>query len=212
MKLKALVVGIALAAAAPLAVASDSGFYVDASVGQMNATMPTIPLAGATNDNSDTTYAIGGGYRFNEYFGAEVGYQDLGGVSSSWTGAGTVNVLGNVIVGTGAVSYTAKVDGFYFGPTLSYPVNEQFSIDARAGFYRWEARENLLMTAAGTFNGTAFAAGASASATTKKTDNYIGLGATYKVSKNVGINLNYTEYKISDFKAKNFAIGAKYSF
>lgn len=212
MKLKTLVAGIAMAMVAPLAIAGDSGFYVDASVGRMTATMPTIPLAGATNNDSDTTFAIGGGYKFNEYFGVEAGYQDLGEVSASWTGAGTVNIQGHVIVGTGALNYTASVDGFYFGPTFSFPVNEQFSINARAGLYRWEAKENALFTAAGTIDGTAFAAGASASATTKETDNYLGLGATYKVSKNVGINLNYTEYKISDYRAKNFAVGAKYAF
>lgn len=210
MKLKALVVGIVLSVAAPLAVAAGSGFYVDGSVGRMTANIPT--LAGFTKNDSDTTIAIGGGYKINEYFGAEVGYQDLGKVSYTGAAAGTINSLGHVIVYTGAATATAKVDGFYFGPTLSYPVNEQFSINARLGFYNWEAKQNLLFTAAGTVDGTAFAAGASSSATTKKTDNYLGFGATYNVSKNVGINLNYTEYKVSSYKAKNFVIGAKYSF
>lgn len=189
---------------------AENGFYVDASIGQMTANIPAA--AGGTTNKKDTTFSLGGGYKFNDYLGAEVGYQDLGKVGYFWTGAGTTNFQGNVIVGTGALSLNAKTDGFYFGPTLSYPVNDQFSVNARAGWYNWTTQATLNMVAAGTINGTAFAAGATGSAKASGTDNYIGLGATYNVSKNVGINLNYTQYKVSSYKADNFTIGARYSF
>lgn len=212
MKLIALVTGVAMAVAAPLAIASDSGFYVDASVGRMTATLPEPSNLGANPHDSDSTYAIGGGYKINEYFGLEAGYQNLGTMSSSWAVAGAATILRHNIVGTGALTYKAEVDGFYFGPTFSYPVNNQISVNARLGFYRWEANQHVFFSAAGTMDGTAVAAGGSTIANTIKTDNYLGFGATYKVSKNVGINLNYTECKIDSFRVRNYVVGAKYSF
>lgn len=212
MKLKALVMGIAMATAMPLAMAADSGFYVSASVGRMTATLPQPSLSGANSHDSDSTYTIGGGYRINKYFGAEVGYQNLGTMSSSWTTAGTATILRHDIVGTGALTYKAEVDGYYLGPTFSYPINDRFSVDARLGYYRWEAKQHVFFTAAGTLDGAAIAAGGSTIANTLKTDNYLGFGATYNLSKNVDINFGYTECKIDSFRIKNYIVGVKHSF
>ncbi len=194
------------------AFAAGEGIYVDASIGRQKANIPSFAIAGLTKDDTASSWSLGGGYQVNQYFGIEVGYQDLGEVSYSWTGAGTVRRGGNTFVGTGAAKLSADVDGLYFGPTLTIPINEQFSVNARAGWYRWEAKLALSATVAGTFNGTPVAAGASASATEKGTDTYIGIGSTYKLNKNVGINLSYTQYKVDDYKAKNLALGVRYSF
>lgn len=194
------------------AFAAGEGLYIDASIGRQKASIPSFAITGLTKDDTSSTWSLGGGYQVNQYFGIEVGYQDLGEVSYSWSGEGTVISGANTFVGTGAAKLGADVDGFYFGPTLSFPINEQFSLNARAGWYRWEAKLALSATAAGTLNGTPVAAGASASATGKGTDAYIGIGGTYKLNKNVGINLSYTQYKVDDYKAKNLALGVRYSF
>ncbi|MDO8811364.1 MAG: outer membrane beta-barrel protein [Gallionella sp.] len=212
MKLKALMAGIVMAAVTPLAIADDSGFYVSASVGRMTATLPEPSNLGANPHDSDSTYTIGGGYKINKYFGAEAGYQNLGTMSSSWAIAGTATILRHDIVGTGALTYKAEVDGFYLGPTFSYPINDRFSVDARLGYYRWEAKQHVSFTAAGTLDGTAVVAGGSSIANTIKTDNYLGFGATYNLAKNVDISLGYTECKIDSFRIKNYIVGVKHSF
>lgn len=194
------------------ALAAGGGFYLDATLGKQSANIPTANIAGLSKDDSDSTYGFGGGYNINQYFGIEGGYQNLGQVSYSWTGAGTATVSGNTFVGTGAAKLSADIDGYYLGPTVSFPINEQFSVSARAGWYRWEADLRIVATAAGTLNGTAIAAGASANASTKATDTYFGIGAIYKFNKNVGITLGYTEYKVDEYKSKNWTLGARYSF
>lgn len=209
-KISLVALAVASLVGSSAALAENSGFYVDGSIGQMTANLPA--LAGVSVKNSDTTYSIGTGYNFNEYIGAEVGYQTLGTVGYSATVAGTTVINGNTIVGTGSLSANAKTDGFYFGPKVSYPINEQFSINARAGWYNWSATTTLAAAAAGTINGTAFAGNSSISAKTSGTDSYIGLGANYNVSKNVGVSLNYTQFKVSTITAKNLSLGAQYSF
>ncbi len=194
------------------ALAAGEGFYLDASVGRQKANLPTFAVAGLTKDDTSSTGSLGGGYQVNKYFGIEAGYQNLGEVSYSWTGAGTVKSGGNTFVGTGAAKLGVDVDGFYLGPTLSFPINEKFSVDARAGLFRWDAKLTASYTASGTFNGTPVSAAGSASTNVKDTDTYIGIGGTYKLNKNVGIKLSYTQYKIDDYKAKNLALGLKYSF
>lgn len=206
------VAGLLMGSASGSALAAGEGPYLDLTIGQMSANIPTVNLAGFSKDDSDSTYSIGAGYKINQYFGVEAGYQNLGQVSYAWSGAGTINYRGNVIVGTGALNISADIDGFYLGPTASFPINDQFSVNARAGWYRWEADGKASFTAAGTFNGTAFAAGATATDSAKGTDTYIGIGASYQLYKNVGINLGYTEYKIDEYKVKNWTVGARASF
>ncbi len=207
-----LALGLSGAFATTLASAAGEGFYVDGSLGRMTANISNGAAAGSTTNDTDNTYSLGGGYNVNQYFGVEGGYQDLGKVSASWSGAGTVRSGGNTFVGTGAASLSAKVNGWYLGPTVSFPINDQFSIGARAGWFNWKTELSAAFTAAGTLNGTPVAAGGSGSATAKQTDTYIGVGGLYKVNKNVGISLGYTEYKIDTYTAKNWTLGARYSF
>jgi len=206
------VAGVLMGLASGSAFAAGEGFYVDASIGRQKANIPSVNVAGFTKDDSDSTYSIGAGYNINQYFGVEAGYQDLGEVSYGWSGAGTAVIRGVTFVGTAGIKAAVATDGYYFGPTASFPINEQFAVNARAGWYNWTADGTASFTAAGTRNGVAFAGGASATDSTDGTDTYIGFGATYKLNKNVGINLGYTEYKVDEYKAKNWTLGARYSF
>lgn len=194
------------------AFSADQGFYVDASIGRQKANIPSYAITGLTKDDTSSTASIGGGYQVNKYFGVEAGFQDLGEISYSWSGAGTLTSGGNTFVGTGAAKLSADVDGYYLGPTLSFPINEKFSINARAGVYRWEAKLTVSVIAAGTLNGTPVSAGASASAKDKGSDTYIGFGGTYKLNEKIGINLSYTQFDVDEYKSKNIALGLRYSF
>lgn len=204
--------GLLIATVSSSAFAADEGFYVEATVGNQKANIPSFSVAGLTKKDSDTTYALGVGYNFNKYFGLEAGYQDLGKVAYSWTGAGTATFGPDTFVGSGAAELSAKVHGDYVGATASFPIDDHFSVNGRAGWLHWQADATFSASASGTLNGTPVSAGGSLSASTKSTDTYFGLGVTYKLNKNLGFNLGYTEYKIDEFKAKNWALGARYSF
>lgn len=82
-------------------------------------------------DDKDTAFGIVGGYRFNEYFGVELGYVDLG--SADYAGEVLVNLFGTPTLFEGGASIEAS------GPTAaivaSLPVSESFDLFAKAGMF-----------------------------------------------------------------------------
>lgn len=102
-----------------------SGFFVEASLGQSYVDTPTVP--GVTFDDTDTYYAISGGYAINDMFAAEAGYANLG--EASATGPG----------GTA----TVDADGYTLGAALSLPVGEKFTVTGRLGAYFWDSSTTL---------------------------------------------------------------------
>ncbi len=76
------------------------------------------------------------------------------------------------------------------------PVHENFDLVGRLGWYRSETPISVTISAAGTINGTAVAANATANRTFKHTDPYWGVGGAYNFNKNVGLGLEYSKYKI----------------
>ncbi len=154
--------------------------------------------AGLTVDNKDTSFSAGGGYMFNRYIGAEIGYRDLGDVSASATllTLNTAKISGNTVTGTLGLTVRGSSDGFYFGPVFKVPVHENFDLVGRLGWYRSETSVSVTLSAAGTINGTAVAANATANRTFNHTDPYWGVGGAYNFNKNVGLGLEYSKYKI----------------
>ena len=107
------------AASAPAIAQTDGGFFVDASFGRMKADLGNT--AGLTVDNKDTSFSAGGGYMFNRYIGAEIGYRDLGEVSASATllTLNNAKISGNTVTGTLGLTVRGSSDGFYFGPVFN---------------------------------------------------------------------------------------------
>lgn len=103
MKKIAIAVLLSAVVAAP-AVAAD--MYVGVNVGSA-----TIDFPGSS---STTSFALLGGYTFNQYFAAEVAYTDFG--SHDYGGT------------------NVKSSGWSASGVGSYPFNEQFSVFAKLGF------------------------------------------------------------------------------
>jgi len=107
-------------------------FYFGGSVGQSNIDSDiAIPglITSGTVDGKDTGFKIFGGYEFNQYFGVEIAYVDLGKASYSGRyGAATV---------TGG-----KVDvwGLNFSAVGILPLNPSFSLFGKLGVFGWEAK------------------------------------------------------------------------
>jgi OOP family OmpA-OmpF porin len=114
------------AALSPLAMAqafkvggADAGWYAGGSLGQSKIDCNTSGVAGASCDDKDTAFRAFGGYNFNQYFGAELGYADLGKVKAS---AG----------GTSAEWRTKPWDLMAVG---TLPLAEKFSLYGKLGWY-----------------------------------------------------------------------------
>jgi OOP family OmpA-OmpF porin len=85
----ATAIAIGLTAALPAWAENEGGFYTGAGVGEYNVKIDDVedigPLVGDF-DESDTSYKIFAGYRFNPYFSAELDYIDLGKPESTVAG------------------------------------------------------------------------------------------------------------------------------
>jgi OOP family OmpA-OmpF porin len=184
-QLFAAVVGAALAF--PL-FAQAEGAYIGANVGRSEVKL-SIDEEGSTK-KSDTGYKAYAGYNFTQNFGAEAGYVDFG------------KVNGNISV----VKVEAKSHAFYVAATGTLPLNEQFSLFAKAGVS--QNRTKITLSA---FN-------VRESESNNKTSAIFGIGAAYNINKNLSAVAEYENFgKIinadgGDVKADMLSIGLRYKF
>lgn len=138
----------------------DTGWYAGFGIGQ--AMHDVQCAAGESCDDKDTAFKIFGGYQFNTYFGVEVGYTDLG--KATITDAGGVTkfeVAGFEVVGVGTL-----------------PINQQFAVYGKLGFFRWDL--------------DASAPGISIGET--GTDLTYGIGVRYYFTKNLAVRAEWQRY------------------
>jgi OOP family OmpA-OmpF porin len=127
MKTKAVIAVLGLAGAAlafpAAAQVSLSSVYIGGGLGQSKAKDGCSGFNG-TCDDSDTAFKIFGGYQFNRYIAAEIGYTDLGKTKAS----------------AGAQSLEVKASAWELSAVGSYPVWDQLSILGRLGAYYGEGK------------------------------------------------------------------------
>lgn len=101
----------------------EAGFYAGAGGGFTTVDVcDDLNALGATScDDSDFGFKIFGGFKFNQYFGAEAGYVNLGEVSATLSGIGV----------------EVDADGFQLAAVGTYPI-EQFSLLGKVGIYIWD--------------------------------------------------------------------------
>lgn len=184
MKMKKLAAILALSFTPLMAHAQG---FVEFSVGQASVDLGDL---GATSvDDTDTTWAIGGGYMFHPNVGAEIGYRHLGEASATFISGGDV------------IRATAEVTGIFAGAVGRIPVSERFNIVPRAGLYLWESEGR------GFLNGVQVV-----SADDDGTDIYFGVGASYAVSRQVDMGLAWTRFDIDgdDVDAIELKVGFRF--
>jgi OOP family OmpA-OmpF porin len=191
MKKQLLGTLLGAALALPL-MAQAEGTYIGANVGRTQQKLSDEDV-GSVKDNT-TGLKLYGGYEITKNFGAEVGYVHFG------KGEASAND------GVNSASISAKPKAFYLAATGTLPLNDQFSLFAKAGV----ARNSTKVT--GTLNG------ASESETLKRTGAMFGLGAAYNVTKNVAIVAEYENFgKVvnedgANLKADLVSVGVRYKF
>ena len=164
-----------VAASVPSAMAAEenTGFYIGGNVGQSDAKQVCDGVT-ISCDKKDTAWKLFAAYQFNQNFGVEVGYSDLG--KSTVSGV----ITGVSINGSG----TAKA--WELVGIGAFPVADKFSLYGKLGVY--QAKTDV--SATGVVPG--FAVSVSASDT--NTDWTAGFGAMYDINRNVGVRAEWQRY------------------
>lgn len=192
------VVAIGAALMMPM-LAQAEGAYVGFNAGRANQklSVSTDEGSGSVKDSS-TGYKLYGGYEFNQYFGVQGGYVDLGKAKAN---VAEDDVQGNV---------SSKVRSLYIAATATLPLNEQFALFAKLGI----SQNRVKLAADYSEPGFSF----SGSASRNRTAPLIGIGAAYSFSKNLAAVVEYEDFgKVGkgdglSFKANLFSVGLRYKF
>ena len=183
MRRGSLCVPLAALALAPAAAADDSGWYLGAGVGladtgdtsQLCCAASEL-LTGKTNDNK-TTWGVAAGYRFSQSLAIELGYVDLGELTSDVTDA------------TGATNARAAVGFSADGVTLAmigtFPIGK-WELFLKAGVFY----SNTVLEYSGSQEGDDFGA----RITNEDEDAIYGIGVRYPLSESLRIYLDTTYF------------------
>ena len=121
------------------------------------------------------------GYSFNQYFGAEFTYVNLGELKS----VGKANVTGSLNSEI-SVEIIGEINGFTFAGVGRYPVTDQFDILAKAGGFYWDIDlKSNLKWRSGSLSGSASDSGISY---------VLGLGAEYDITENLSLRAEWERY------------------
>jgi OmpA-OmpF porin, OOP family len=134
-------------------------------------------------DDSDSTLAVFGGYRFNRYIAVEGGYLDLGEVT--YTGNATFRV-GFFATVPGTIKTTAGAKGGYVSALGSLPITGFWDVYGRAGFLVEETKVEATASIAGTT--------VSADESESAVDSILGLGTAFHFGKHVSLRLEYQRF------------------
>ena len=164
------------------------GFYLGGGVGASQA-RNFCDDAGAfvgSCDDKDTAWKISGGYRFNRYVSAEIGYVNLGKISFDGR------------VGATPFSGSARTDGVEFLAVGYLPLAQGFSLFGKLGAFLWDSRGDV---AVGSFAGGGKDNG---------TDVTYGLGLQYDFNRNLSARLEWQRYNNID--VDTFGVAALWTF
>lgn len=129
------------------------------------------------------------GYMFNQHFGVESAYVNLGEVIYSGEFSGDLVTGGKV-----------EVTGFDIAALGSYPATDEFSLFGKIGLFIWEWRA------------TDTTAGAPFSTKDDGTDISFGLGLGHNFTRNLGVRAEWERFKLDDTDADLLSIGIVWRF
>jgi OOP family OmpA-OmpF porin len=177
---------------------SAAGFYVGGSLGQSSFDKEIVRelLTSGRVDTSDTGFKVFGGYQFNRNFGLELAYVDLG--KASYSGSFVLPPPnGQTISVTGA---NVEVTGVNLSAVGAWPVATNFDVFGKIGFLSWEDKASGL------------ADGAPFSDKIDGTDLSFGFGASWHLTRNVRLRVEWERFRVDDTDADLFSVGAVYRF
>lgn len=139
---------------------------------------------------SDTSFSVGAGYKFNSTYAVELGYADMGGVGESGVYQG--------------YSYKASVDvsAIQLSGLAYLPFSDKFSAYGRLGLANVKAEATAVVS-----DGEISESATESDSNTKAV---YGLGLAYAASEKVGLRAEYTKY--NDVEVSTLNIGVTVQF
>jgi OOP family OmpA-OmpF porin len=168
------------------AFSQDQGFYAGLNFGQSK--LKDACSGGTICDDKDTALSIFAGYQLNRNFGFEFAYTDLGKATES-------GLFGGV-----PVTASLEATGFEFSAVGTIPINQQFSLYGKLGFFMWDAD----------LKGTV--GGIPVSVSDDGTDLTIAIGARFSFTKNFAMQVQWQRYELDDFDVDVIGVGILFRF
>lgn len=149
-----------------------------------------------SDDDSDTTWKVLGGYSFNQNFALEASWFQLGeyGFNAGLTPAATVNGR-------------SEIDGYGLDLVGTWPVAERLSFLARLGINNTKVEQRFSNTLGGRLP----------SGSDRNVNETLGLGLQYAVNDRINVSTEFTRYGIDDSRitedsAETLTLGFTYKF
>ena len=165
---------------------SSSVFAGESFYGSFDITRTDLDLDIAGLDDTDTTFGIAAGYRINENFAVELGYQDFGEVSVSADGA----------------SAKVEADAIQLSVIGGMPISENAGIYAELGFDSWDAELSY----------TNIPDLGTDSESDDGTDIFYGIGAYLSLSEAVNLKFEYQMHELDDADVDVLGLGVTVAF
>lgn len=166
--------------------AQEGGFYLGGALGQSKfkdwCTGETATIRFTGCDDSDTSWKLLGGYRFNRYVAAEASYIDWGEVTAS--------------TNTG-VSVAAKQHSYGLAAVGTLPVGEGFELFGKAGFLMTEQQTRRITPNPSTVE-------------RDETEFHYGLGVKYAFTRNWAVRGEWEN--TDKLEVQRLSIGVEYRF
>jgi OmpA-OmpF porin, OOP family len=177
---------VAASGASAQGIHPDAGFYLGGGLGQSKfkewCDTGGSPIALATCEDTDTSWKLLGGYRFNRYVAAEASYIEWGEVTAS----------------TNTARAAAKQHSYGLAAVGTLPIGERFELFGKAGFLMTE-QETRVITAT-----------SSSTVNRDETELHYGLGAKYAFTRNWALRGEWE--KTDKLKVELLSIGVEYRF
>jgi OOP family OmpA-OmpF porin len=157
-------------------------FYLGASVG--NATLDD-DFDGLNVDDNTTAFRIVAGWKLNDFFSLEGGYNDFGDFKQSFNDVNGLNTA------------TLSADGFIFGAKGRVPVSERFALTGRAGMFFWDGNAEVNNVS---------------QATPDDSNLYLGVGANFSLNEKLQLTGDWTRYELESAVSGVFSLGLQYHF
>ena len=155
------------------ALSQGAGWFVGLGAGatKFDDSCPGGAVVGFTCDDNGTSWRAFGGYQFNENFGYELGYANLGKTTQSTAGVS---------------ADTFETTVFEASLVITLPINQWYAVYGKGGIYRWELDRTTTGTVAGTSNSSG-------------TDTTVGLGMAYHFNKKMALKVEWQRYLDAGF-------------
>ncbi len=142
-------------------------------------------------DNESYGLRAGVGFGFSPQLALELGFVDLGKITSTSVSDGSQ--IANNGFAAGRVDMDADVDGVFFGVKVHTPIEEPVGLYARFGVYSWE------------FSGTLEDNSRQGEFSVEGTDPYVGIGLRFAVAHNADLQIGYDHYVLDDDESVNMS-------